>query len=249
MEESPEVLILLLVLGFALVSALRRSPGGKGRAGERKVRRITGSRLDSKAYQSFHDLTLPTPDGTTQVDHVIVSKFGVFVIETKNMTGWIFGDVNARRWTQSIYGKTYPFQNPLNQNYKHVKAVQSLLGLQSRCFHSLVVFVGDSEFKTPMPPNVMGRRELLPYIRSRSEVLLSEREVEASIRTLTGAQTSGFWARRRHIENLEKNRRNPACPRCGKAMVLRVAKKGRRVGGRFWGCPDFPRCRATREVA
>jgi len=109
----------------------------------------------------MHDLVLPTPDGTTQVDHVIVSRFGVFVIETKNMTGWIFGDERSRKWTQTLYRKKYPFQNPLRQNYKHVKAVESIAGLRSRCVHSVVVFVGGSKFKTPMPANVVYRRGLV----------------------------------------------------------------------------------------
>jgi restriction system protein len=54
-------------------------------------------RLDSRLYRVFHDLYLPRPDGkgTTQIDHVVVSRYGIFVIETKNMTGWIFGDANS----------------------------------------------------------------------------------------------------------------------------------------------------------
>lgn len=58
----------------------------------------------------------------------------------------IFGDERSRKWTQSIYGNNYRFQNPLNQNYRHLKAVQDLLGLGPRCLHSVVVFVGSSRF-------------------------------------------------------------------------------------------------------
>ena len=82
---------------------------------------------------------------------------------------------------QSIYGNRYQFLNPLRQNYKHLKAVENLLGLGPRCLHSVVVFVGNSEFKTMMPPNVLERRQLVPYIRSKTDILLSDKQVEDSI--------------------------------------------------------------------
>ena len=121
---------LVGVLAFLFIVFILRSPRLKGVLGETRVRAATGLRLSGKKYRSIHNLTLPTPDGTTQVDHVIVSRFGVFVIETKNLTGWIFGDERSRQWTQVIYQNRYRFFNPLRQNYKHVKAVEHSLALQ-----------------------------------------------------------------------------------------------------------------------
>ena len=226
-----------------MLSVLRSA---RSNSGERRVQAVTDRRLNGRTYRSLHDLTLPTLDGTTQIDHVIVSNFGVFVIETKDLTGWIFGDERSRKWTQSIYGNRYQFMNPLRQNYKHQKAVENLLGLGTRCVHSVVVFVGNSEFKTMMPPNVLELRELVPYIRSKTDILLSDKQVEDSIRTLKRSRISKFGIGRRHVRNLRENQRNPICPRCGKAMVLRTAKSGPNSGGQFWGCPGYPRCRVTR---
>jgi hypothetical protein len=53
----------------------------------------------------------------------------VFVVETKNMKGWIFGSATQPFWTQKIFRSNYKFQNPLHQNYKHVKTLQALPGL------------------------------------------------------------------------------------------------------------------------
>jgi hypothetical protein len=220
----------------------------RGRFGELKVRATTGLRLPSSSYTSLHNLTLPTPDGTTQVDHVIVSRFGVFVIETKNMTGWIFGDERSREWTQSIYGNNYRFQNPLHQDFKHMKAVEAATGLPLSSLHSVVVFAGRSRFKTRVPPNVMRRSRLSRYIKSKTAVLLSEEQVEQAIRVLSSAGSTTRADRRRHIENLRENRKNPKCPRCGRAMVIRTAKRGRSAGGQFWGCTGYPNCRATKNV-
>lgn len=88
-----------------------RSPKVKGRIGEAVVAVGALGRLDPVVYRVFNDIVLPRPDGkgTTQIDHVVVSPFGIFVIETKNYAGWIFGDETSRYWTQVIHGKKSRF--------------------------------------------------------------------------------------------------------------------------------------------
>lgn len=246
MELISGSLLWLVALAVLVLFVGRR--WFRGQFGELKVRATTGLRLPSHTYRSLHDLTLPTPDGTTQVDHVIVSRFGVFVIETKNMTGWIFGDERSRRWTQSIYGNNYRFQNPLHQNYKHLKAVEAATGLPQRCLHSVVVFTGSSRFKTALPPNVLTRGRLLRYIKSKRDVVLSDPEVSETIRALERVGSTSRAAKRQHRQNLRENRRNPRCPRCGKPMVVRTARRGPNAGGQFLGCSGYPQCRATRKL-
>jgi restriction system protein len=129
-------------------------PAVKGYLGELLVRVSARMLLDRENYVPLHNVTLRTRDGTTQVDHVIVSPYGVFVIETKNMRGWIFGGEKQSQWTQKIFRKTFRFQNPLRQNYKHVRAVEEALRIPAETAHSVVVFVGGATFKTPMPENV-----------------------------------------------------------------------------------------------
>src|SRR5690606_24850141 len=110
--------------------------------------------LSRKDYHRFHNVMLRTPDGATQIDHVFVSRFGVFVVETKHIKGWIFGSEADRKWTQIIYGEKRYFKNPLRQNYKHVKAVEQALGLEERAVHSVIVFTANTTFKTAMPRRV-----------------------------------------------------------------------------------------------
>jgi len=73
-------------------------------------------------------------------------------------------------WTQKIYKHSDKFQNPLHQNYKHVKTLEQLLGLNDGQVYSLVVFVGDSTFKTAMPENVTYGFGYIRYIKSKSSV-------------------------------------------------------------------------------
>lgn len=172
-------LLLLVFFLFGIIAAYLRSPKAKGARGERRVNAILSRKLPSREYRIFHDITLHTSRGATQIDHIVVSRFGIFVIEAKNYTGWIFGDARSRQWTQTIYRKKSRFQNPLHQNFKHTKAVESYLSLSPQYVFSVVVFVGDAEFKTDLPDNVTYLRGLCPYILSRRALLLSTSRVRA----------------------------------------------------------------------
>lgn len=110
----------------------------------------------------LNNVTLQAESGTTQIDHVLVADTGVFVIETKHYSGWIFGDPNHSHWTQVIYRTRWQFQNPLRQNYGHLKAIQSIFNLPDEAFFPLVVFSGGAEFKTDLGPTVLRLHQLLP---------------------------------------------------------------------------------------
>ncbi|MCY3624210.1 MAG: NERD domain-containing protein [Gammaproteobacteria bacterium] len=230
--------------------------GPKGFAGETMVAAGAMLALPSATYVRFHDVMLPTPDGTTQIDHVFVSRFGVFVVETKNMAGWIFGSERDRRWTQVLPGgRKIPFQNPLRQNYRHVKAVEVVLEglkLPPSAVRSVVAFVGDAELKTTLPENVTVGMGFARHVKSFTRVVMSEAAVLAVCDAVATRRIDGSMAARRaHVRGL-RSRADPAmaqkCPGCGREMVLRTSRRGRNAGRRFWGCSGFPSCRMTREA-
>ena len=240
--------IIFVILLFAFL----KSPWFKGYFGEFLVKVLTKFMLNKDHYHAFHNVMLVTPDGTTQIDHIFVSRYGLFVIETKNMKGWIFGDPSQPTWTQQIYKKKYSFQNPLRQNYKHVKALEALLGVSQEVIHSVIVFVGDSTFKTAMPSNVTHTIGLVAYIKSKTQQVLSDTQVQSIISEVgSGKLKASFRAQREHIQNL-KSRNDPnssqRCPKCGNPMILRTANSGVNQGKQFWGCSQYPRCRSTRNI-
>jgi len=69
--------------------------------------------LDKSRYHLIKNVTLPMEDGTIHIDHIIVSRYGVFAVETKNMMGWIFGNAKRWCWMQKIFKYSQKFQNPL----------------------------------------------------------------------------------------------------------------------------------------
>lgn len=205
--------------------------------------------LDTSVYHSIDNVTIPAANGTTQIDHVIVSRFGIFVIEDKNMKGKIYGDERSRQWTQFIFGQKYRFQNPLHQNYRHTRVLSDFLGIDHQKLHSVVMFWGDAELKTPMPPNVL-TRGYATYIKSKQVLIFSDEEVSQLIETLKTGMLPRTWATRKsHIASLkERHNSTTVCPKCGSALVVRTTRSGTNAGRSFLGCSSYPRCRHTSPV-
>ncbi|WCH28889.1 nuclease-related domain-containing protein [Aeromonas salmonicida] len=264
---------LWFLLPLLLIATLIKTPWFKGMIGEWFINLSLRLFLDKQEYHLLKDVTLPTPQGTTQIDHVLVSRFGVFVIETKNIKGWIFGNPAHKSWAQQIYRRRHSFQNPMRQNYLHVMTLRSLLGLADHQLHSIIYFIGDCTFKTPMPDNVMNRG-LIRYIKGKTTPVLTPAEVTRVIDTIQRGRLAANWqTHRQHVAQLKArhgvatqpvpasiptyhspsppaaihkaNSQCPMCPNCGNPMVLRTASRGDNKGNQFWGCSNFPKCRGT----
>lgn len=210
--------------------------------------------LDGDVYRDLNNVTILASKGTTQIDHIIVSRYGIFVIETKNMEGWIFGDEKQPQWTQSLYGKKFRFQNPLHQNYRHTKALEEFLGLPASHFHSVVCFVGETcKLKTALPANVICGGPF-GYIKAKTDVLIPDDQVDSIVKAInTRMRPKNFLGlstretKREHLASLqERHNSTTACPKCGSDLVLRTIKKGEKTGQQFYGCQRFPSCRYMR---
>jgi len=217
----------------------------KGWIGEKGTQFSMWLGLDANVYRRIHNLILPAQGGTTQIDHVLVSVFGIFVIETKNMSGWIFGDERSPKWTQSIYGKKFQFQNPLRQNYRHTKALEEFLNLPESCFHPIVFFIGECDLKTALPANVL-TRGLAGYIKSHRTQVFSPSEAADIFNRLTSAKLAPVSTHSLHVSGLRERHNGNSCPKCGGELLLRTASKGANVGNQFYGCSRFPKCHYTR---
>lgn len=248
-------MLLYLSFGFFLFMLILTYtlpiPKVRGMIGERRVNRALRKSLKNSDYHLFKNVTLPTASGTTQIDHIVVSRHGIFVIETKNMSGWIFGKSTQKTWTQVIYKSKWKFQNPLRQNYAHVRAVADLLGLEDSQVYSIAAFVGSATAKTHLPPNVTwSTRQLVQQIRNVDNVLFDEAQV-----TRMGAQLSAAMkprtakTHRLHVKHVKATQAARSefsnCPRCGSELTVRAK---RTTGDKFMGCTQFPKCWGTRPL-
>ncbi len=198
--------------------------------GEAQTVLVHWLKLDSKIYKQFNNVTIPTQQGTTQIDHVIVSKYGIFVVETKNMKGWIYGSQNQRQWTQAFPTKKFKFQNPLHQNYRHTKALSEFLQIDHDKLHSIVFFWGECTFKTKMPENVL-LTGYSDYIKRKTTVLFNDEEVSLICEAIaTGRLPEGWKTHAQHLQSLQERHNGTTCPKCGGELILRTAKQGKNKG-------------------
>lgn len=228
----------------------------KGWFGETMTNTAIWIALDENIYHRLNNVTLPKNETmTTQIDHIIVSKYGIFVIETKNYQGWIFGNAKQEKWTQVLKGgKKFQFYNPIRQNYGHIKTLSQLLGLELNYFHGIVWFGPDCELKTKDElPDFVLNRGLIPYIKSKNQELFNQKQVEQIFEQIKNNQfeksLSIYFQHQYNVRQHIANKNNhPTCPKCQSQMVKRKTQKGHYVGQEFWGCSRFPHCHGTRKL-
>lgn len=173
------LLLLIFFCGYAVGRPRRSNDENQG---EGAVRKLLTHYFPDDSYHLLNNITLPIGDGTTQIDHILLSRSGIFVIETKHYKGWIFANPSSPQWTQIIYKNRYPFPNPVRQNYKHIKAVQKILDfIPPKHIHSLVVFTGDAVFKTSRPKEVLLYQELVDHIEQFTAPFISQNRFQFCI--------------------------------------------------------------------
>ena len=174
---------IVLVLSNVLIlwlGNIRR----KGRQGERNVVKCLANGLPD-GYILLNDVYLPRKGGgTTQIDHIVVSQYGIFVIETKNYSGWIFGRENDAEWTETFPRQKHHFPNPIRQNYAHICALAECLGISKDYFHGVVAFTEKCTFKTPMPDGVVYTVGLADYIKSFNRVQIDPSQVPETVEAI-----------------------------------------------------------------
>ena len=185
-----------------------RQPFVKGKVGELFIGLWMKLMLDKTQYHIVNNVTIPDDKGgTTQIDHVVASRYGIFVVETKNMKGWIFGDTKSERWTQQIFKIKNTFQNPLRQNHKHIKSLAAMLNLADDFFIHVIAFVGECTLKTrdKLPQNVIkGGSGVVAYIKSHKDEILFDSEVESILFAIeSGRKSRTFKTHREHVKHVK----------------------------------------------
>lgn len=169
-------IIILLIIAVALVYFKIRKSSIKGKIGEKGVSAFL-SMLPGK-YIVLNDIMLRNGSYTTQIDHIVISPHGIFVIETKNYKGWILGGFHSEKWTQNIWGHKYELYNPILQNEKHIKfLLRKYPNLTSIYPHiySIVVFVRANKLRISGSGDAVVIRPygINSYIKSFDDDILS----------------------------------------------------------------------------
>ena len=231
-------------------------------------------------YKKFlFNCYLPKRNGeSTEVDLILLHESGIYVFESKNYSGWIFGTETQQYWTQSLpgrYGQAHKvkFFNPILQNQAHLKWLGEYLGIDSHFFYSCIVFGDDCTLKHITLTS--GRH----YVTNRSNLFAAiSSHIQLSITKLSPEQIDSLYAklfpltqvdaeqRAQHIKEVKEiqhkqevaaqapvasaqGSQDGICPLCGGRLVLRTATRGANAGNKFWGCSNFPKCRYIKTIS
>jgi predicted RNA-binding Zn-ribbon protein involved in translation (DUF1610 family) len=225
-------------------------PKIKGIIGEKSISSILYL-LDKSKYSVINNIVLERDTKTSQIDHVVISDFGIFVIETKNYKGWIVGNEKSEHWTQVLFKRKQRFYNPIKQNLGHINVLKTYLSkYPSINYIPIVVFLSKSDIKVKTTYNIINSRQLIQTIKKYNEINLEQREKEDIYKIINEANLVDTYDKTEHIKSIKKliqkrkrDIQDNKCPQCGEKLVLRNGKYGK-----FLGCTSYPRCKFIRNI-
>lgn len=247
-------ILIIIVIIISLIHSFfyepkRLSPEEKGEAGESIVADILCSLPEH--YQVINNVLIQNQERTSQIDHIVVSPFGIFVIETKNYSGIISGAEGSENWKESFKttGSHY-FRNPIKQNWGHIYALSEYLNYDKRLFKSIIVFSDSADLHVNATVPVIYISQLKETILSYQQELLLLEEIDPIAKRLKEASYVDADTEDKHTQSVrtiitkkEEALRSGKCPKCGGDLVFRNGKYGS-----FYGCSNYPKCTYTNNL-
>lgn len=218
------------------------------------------------------NLYIPTADdGTTEIDVLMIHESGIYLFESKNYSGWIFGNEKQQEWVQSFRNgrksKKIYFHNPIIQNHVHMKWLKNFLKDDSTPFYSFIVFGGKCKLKgvtiTSGNHVVVEQRQLFDCVYRTAQAhrnCLSTEKIDTLYEKLLPLTQKSAEEKEKHIEEIREkyyfsheeienfDTKELKCPFCGGKLVMRLAANGGHEGRHFIGCSNYPKCKYIQNI-
>lgn len=234
------VIILLLLLFILFMKIFyTRIVGWFGEHWTRKELK----KLPKDEYKVINDIMINIDGITHQIDHIVISKYGIFVIETKQYNGYIIGSKYDKKWIRKIGKKKILYTNPIRQNYGHVLSICKLLNIDKSKAFNLVCIPSSAKINIKDDGEIARIYNLNSKILSKKDIIFDN--IDNMVNTLLKSNIIDKKERKKHIENVKNNIKkvdSNTCPICG---GLLKEKNGR--NGIFIGCSNYPRCKYTKS--
>lgn len=152
-------------------------------------------------YKTIRNIYVPYENGTTEIDIVMIHEKGIFVFESKNYSGWIFGGTNNKKWTQMINKNSkYQFYNPILQNQTHINILSKSIKLYEYRFKSYIVFSERCKLmKVPIDTKqykILKRNDMIQELR---------KDLESRQNMFTQKQVNYIYDKLKQYSNVQDN--------------------------------------------
>lgn len=249
--EFVVALVVIVIIAYVLkteknnyANKIIKTPESLGEAGENYIIKLLNQSTEENYI--INDIIIQDPTGkTSQIDHIVINKNGIFVIETKNYNGRIYGNDQQQEWTQVLnYGKNKnKFYNPVKQNATHIYKLREITKTKLP-IRSIIVFVmGNTEYIKS--ENTYTPEQMLSEIERPINHEISKEQIEVFYNQLVQIKEENSIGRQEHIDNIVKTideTEKGICPRCGAKLVERKGQYGN-----FYGCSNYPNCKFTKK--
>ena len=237
--------IIILIILYIILKL--NYPKFRGFMGEFWVK-LELEKLPKDKYIILNDIMIKDEHGTHQIDYLVLSHFGIFVIEMKNYYGLIKGKEFDNKWCQ-LLGKTKNyFVNPLHQNYGHIKSLSNLLKLDDKYFISIICFSNQAKIDVKSNSTVTQvdylKNDILKY-----KELLVDKDIKELLNIIITNNIEDKSLRKQHVKDIRNKinndkelENNMICPKCYNELVKRNGKYGK-----FIGCSNYPKCKYTKK--
>ena len=200
-------------------------------------------KLPKDKYRIINNVLIYTKGYTHQIDHVVISQYGIFCIETKQYNGYITGSKYDKKWIRYAGKNKYYYENPIRQNYGHVKALSELLNIEEARIYNIVCIPSNAKLKIDHDGELVRNYTIVDRILSYKEVVINN--VEELVNIINKNNITDKNIKKEHIQNIKNNIIKDGyimCPKCGGKLVERNGKYGK-----FIGCSNYPKCKYTKK--
>lgn len=205
--KAPELMMVCISIAIIItvLTIILKTPTVKGFIGELIVSTaIKKTATEDKVQYLINDVILKDETGkTSQIDHILINQNGVYIIETKNYKGTIYGDEWDFNWIQELNnGDQYEFYSPVRQNQTHINMVKKALQMQVPVY-SIIIFVRGN-IDNVNSNKVYKLKAFTENIKYNEKIRISVETVEEVYTILQDYKDNPRATMREHIDNISQ---------------------------------------------
>ena len=197
---------VLIVIGIIFcILTVKYSPKLIGFLGENNTKDAL-KELPKDKYKIINNILIKTNGYTHQIDHVIVSQYGIFCIETKQYNGFIIGSKWDKNWKQ-YFGKNWNYcENPIRQNYGHVKTLCELLNMDESKIYNIVCIPSGAKLRIKHDGELARYDTIVNKILLYKDIVIDN--VDEIVDIINKNNITDKTIKKEHIENIRNNLNN-----------------------------------------